>query len=123
MVRLLERVARADGPKRLADPLAQAVRQAVYCRDDRAVVLGGLAHGDERGAVRGGDQLGGNHIAAAQRVDLPVHHRLRALALGEFAGQGQIERCSRRAPHSSEPLADGRGVEQPDHARLCEVDP
>src|SRR2546430_13579524 len=31
--------------------------------------------------------------------------------------------CSRRAPHSSERLADGRRVEQPDHARLREVDP
>src|SRR2546421_1519579 len=45
--------------------------------------------------------LGRHDVAAAQRIDLAVHHRLRALALGELAGQGQIERSSRR-PRSEE---------------------
>ena len=99
------------------------MRQAIHRSDDRTIVLSILAHRDQCGAVACAHELGRHDVAAAQRIDLAVHHRLRALALGELAGQGQIERSSRRPPHSSERLADGRGVEQPDDARLCEINP
>ena len=120
---LLERVARADGPERLADPLAQATRQPIHRRDDRPVVLGVFAHRDERRAIGRPDELGRNDVAAAQRIDLAVHHGLGPFALRQLARDSQGERSRVRAPHPAERLADGRGVEQPDHARLREVDP
>ena len=120
---LLERLAPADGAERFADPLAQAARQLIHRRDDRPVVLGVFAHRDERRAIGGPDELGRNDVAAPQRVDLAVHHRLGPFALRQLARDSQGERSRVRAPHPAERLADGRGVEQPDHARLREVDP
>ncbi len=98
---LLERVARADRLERLSDALTQPARQPIHGRDDRSIVLGGLAHGDESGAVRGRQQLGGHHVAPTQRIDLATHHGLRALTLGELAGPSKVERCTRRAAHST----------------------
>ena len=55
---LLERLARADGLERLADALAQPLRQPVDRVDDRPVVPGVLAQRDELPSVRRRDQLG-----------------------------------------------------------------
>ena len=75
----------------------------------------------EHRAVRGVHELRGDHIAAAHRVDLTVHHRLGVLALGQLARDGQIERRAGRAAHAAERLGDGGGIEQAHHARLREI--
>ena len=118
---LLERVARADRLERLTYALAQSLGQPVHGVDDGAVVLGILAQGDERGAVRRGDELGRQHVAAPHRIDLAAHHGLRALALSELLRDRAVERRVGVAPHAAECLAQRGGVEQADRRRLGQV--
>ena len=120
---LFERRIGPDLAQRLADLLAQALRQAVHGGDDLRRVGRRLTERDE--LVAGGrvDQPRRDEVraACAHLANVSGDHRLDPVAERHFARQGGVQPHGCRALHPGERPAHLRLLHQRDHARLTEV--
>src|SRR6185437_11981564 len=120
---LLQRVVRANGDERLADPLAQRARQAVECRDEFRFVRRGFADRGERRAVRDGNDPGREQVAFPNGIDLAIHDRLDAVALRDLSRQFRREWRGYGVLHAQQRSRNRLAGHELNRGRLREVNP